>query len=1517
VANNVSVNFTSVLTATDPLGVGLVITEFANGLSGGQAPILGSAAWLNLLKELAPGHMRCSIAYYGGNPSYGAGGSPGEQGSGGSVAAALISAIKSTGAIPLVSFNGNSNDNNFIPADGGSLVHFFNDNGGQNGGPVQYWSIGNEPEFSGNTWNTSTYQATSGQGSAPATLTAMLAADSVINVGIPAAGDWDTGLLEWAAGVAGIKGLSYHAYDALDAPGSDNGGGGFYETGQYYTQTGTMRSLKSGLIYGVEEFNANASAGSGTTIAFTTSWQETCWIADVLGQLLSSGAHGTVYGDSNDGLSIISDGSNGLPGIGTPMPAYWGLGIWTGMNGQFSRYSGNMVSATTTFPNTSVSVYASDNGKIVLINKSTTAQALTIGLTLAGGGTSGTYTAWATNFGSPTSAITQVVGSTAFTGGVIDYTIPGGTCVSIDVTTQTSTLTQTGGNADEQFLTADVGPYLFQLNEWNSTQAYSCEYTYTPGSGEAMPNGIPGNWALSFDDEFTGPTLNTANWTIETGTANNVVDSASNVIMLNPGLALQLANSDSGAQLVATSYTLPVGSCIEARIWFPGPGAPTPGNAIYNWPAWWVSGPNWPSAGEIDIAEGYNGTLTNNYHSPSGAHNGPSPGPAGNWSNSWHTYGMIRNPTSFDIYFDGALVYTYSPTDDDGAPQNVLLTMGAGNTAAYGTASYMMVSYVRAWAPTTTNNEALTVGFSVISSSLAVSTSGAPASYSSIVSGNHAVGTPNYVSPTSTQFPIKNSAITAGEVTTSVAGSVPGSGAWDYAYDIWFSSTANPTTGVGNNGSGLEMMIWLNHLGGIQPAGAAQAAVTINGVSYTPWVATDGPISYVMNTLVTSVTDLDLLPFIDDAISRGLMTSSWYLIDVECGFEIWNGGVGLTISDFSCSNAGTGPTPPPVPPPTPPPPIPFIPGLTSVPGLSVPGKTSPGTPLFSSGGSAITISAPLIRMSLAGTVSAPGAIISPVQSNTGFTWGTTEIIVTLPAGVTLGNLVVVCITAHGSGLTVTPPSGWAQAGSGNSLSGTLQTQIFYLVVGSGQVGETSFAFVYSSSVTQAATIREWNSTTGWKASPVDKTTTNSAFGSGTISSGSSGTTTQGTELAVGALSWGNSGQAESALTAGYTSGNLADSSGSCSIREVYQVLSVPGAQAVQETVSGSQNTIGFLATFEPSYHYIETLIAYTSVEANPANGIRKGMTAAASVLSQALRTIPRHISVSFAVTPKAFKGFGRVLKGLVSSGGKDTAVDIGYTEYGPLHIVFPGGGKTVGGLNPMVFNSPRVSLHAVFAFAKSLPRIKTTLAGKVYYGVLKVLLPNPSTALAGKDTHNVLRAVAAAPEVPLSGRITRQGALSIALSSRQMGFLYRDVLAPEDLTPARWLTGQAGKQWKSGIPETGWNAMGYGTVQISHLSTEYVLVPIAATRSGVSYNPTSDVVQFAFMPNAVQQPGLSDWVGGSWDTDTTNILYPYSAKCLVGPSGVIALLPGAYVIFVKIEDSPETPVLTAGQLTVN
>jgi cellulose 1,4-beta-cellobiosidase len=192
--------------------------------------------------------------------------------------------------------------------------------------------------------------------------------------------------------------------------------------------------------------------------------------------------------------------------------------------------------------------------------------------------------------------------------------------------------------------------------------------------------------------------------------------------------------------------------------------------------------------------------------------------------------------------------------------------------------------------------------FKVATSSINTSTSGAPGAYPSFYRGCHWGNC-----TASSGLPLKVSTIaTGGKVRTSYATSTISTGAWDSAYDIWF----NPASATSNNGSGgLEMMLWLNKLGPIQPAGSRIASgVVIGGRSYDVWKGGPRPggiVSYVMHTPATSVSNLDLGPLVADAVARGYMTSAWYLISVEAGFELWQGGAGLAASSFNvCDAAG-------------------------------------------------------------------------------------------------------------------------------------------------------------------------------------------------------------------------------------------------------------------------------------------------------------------------------------------------------------------------------------------------------------------------------------------------------------------------------------------------------------------------------------------------------------------------------------------------------------------------------------
>jgi hypothetical protein len=226
-------------------------------------------------------------------------------------------------------------------------------------------------------------------------------------------------------------------------------------------------------------------------------------------------------------------------------------------------------------------------------------------------------------------------------------------------------------------------------------------------AGPPQPFGnIPGTWTLAFDDEFSGSTLDANKWTtMDGGGWGSTTCRTANVSVSGGNLGLTLASASSGGCVCtghacapafggyfpagSGAYDLPVGGYTEARVNLPGSGT-----KIYNWPAWWTSGPGWPNGGEHDICEGL-GTLTENYHSPSGAHgNGTIPG---TWSNAFHVYGLHRMASSADVYYDGQKVVSYA-TDDDGSAESLLVdVMDGWGQAVYGAGSQVLVDYVRAW----------------------------------------------------------------------------------------------------------------------------------------------------------------------------------------------------------------------------------------------------------------------------------------------------------------------------------------------------------------------------------------------------------------------------------------------------------------------------------------------------------------------------------------------------------------------------------------------------------------------------------------------------------------------------------------------------------------------------------------------------------------------------------------------------------------------------------------------------
>lgn len=132
-------------------------------------------------------------------------------------------------------------------------------------------------------------------------------------------------------------------------------------------------------------------------------------------------------------------------------------------------------------------------------------------------------------------------------------------------------------------------------------------------------------------------------------------------------------------------------------------------------------------------------------------------------------------------------------------------------------------------------------------------------------------------------------------------------GVFNAAYVVWFHSgpVAEGTP------DGAELVIWLRSRGGVRPGGVLLAReVAISDARWNVWLARDQGrvrVTYERVGEVTSVRDLDISAFTQDSVGRGQVSPDWYLIAVEAGFNLWRGGAGNAIEEFSVAVEGEKP----------------------------------------------------------------------------------------------------------------------------------------------------------------------------------------------------------------------------------------------------------------------------------------------------------------------------------------------------------------------------------------------------------------------------------------------------------------------------------------------------------------------------------------------------------------------------------------------------------------------------------
>jgi len=109
---------------------------------------------------------------------------------------------------------------------------------------------------------------------------------------------------------------------------------------------------------------------------------------------------------------------------------------------------------------------------------------------------------------------------------------------------------------------------------------------------------------------------------------------------------------------------------------------------------------------------------------------------------------------------------------------------------------------------------------------------------------------------------------------------------------------------------------------------------------------------------------------------------------------------------------------------------------------------------------------------------------------------------------------------------------------------------------------------------------------------------------------------------------------------------------------------------------------------------------------------------------------------------------------------------------------------------------------------------------------------------------------------------------------------------------------------------TTWTLHKDGTDGAQYVRTEIVL----------DADPTAGVVSLQLTAHDAAAPSSTDWQTGEWEavglTPDAEGLYAAVARLLVGEGQVLDPADGVHRVWVRIDDTPETPILPVGWLRV-
>lgn len=126
-------------------------------------------------------------------------------------------------------------------------------------------------------------------------------------------------------------------------------------------------------------------------------------------------------------------------------------------------------------------------------------------------------------------------------------------------------------------------------------------------------------------------------------------------------------------------------------------------------------------------------------------------------------------------------------------------------------------------------------------------------------------------------------------------------------YDVWFAPS--PPQGQYDTALAAFLMVWTYKPGTRVAIGTSRGQANVGGRTWELFVGPRGGggpdsnlpvISYVNTGAAVLDYEFDLKAFIDDAVARNVgLTTNMILTDVFAGFEIWSGGAGLRVDEFS------------------------------------------------------------------------------------------------------------------------------------------------------------------------------------------------------------------------------------------------------------------------------------------------------------------------------------------------------------------------------------------------------------------------------------------------------------------------------------------------------------------------------------------------------------------------------------------------------------------------------------------